>query len=114
MVQPSKNPDYGQERARTDAGLTGDKVAVGDPAAVPVNTDAETAGTPTSTVLATRSARAQEQIARETRPQAGMAPFASNRQRLPRTGRGTVLIAGSLAVLVAAGLIAGAVSLAAL
>lgn len=40
--------DTGIERNHIDRGLTGDKVAVQDPAAAPVHADAEAAGTPTS------------------------------------------------------------------
>lgn len=39
--------DTGMERHHTDRGLTGDKVAASDPAAVPLHADAEAAGTPT-------------------------------------------------------------------
>ncbi len=39
--------DTGMGRNRTDHGWTGDKIRMTDPAAAPVQTDAESAGTPT-------------------------------------------------------------------
>jgi hypothetical protein len=61
--------DTGFERNHTDRGLTGDKVAVTDPAAAPVHADAEAAGTPTSSwaVLASL-AQIKDYLAGELRP----------------------------------------------
>lgn len=39
-------PTGARERGATDAGLTGDKIPYGDPAAAPLGTDAEAAGHP--------------------------------------------------------------------
>lgn len=39
--------DTGRMRAAIDGGLTGEKTNVSDPAAAPMETDAETSGTPT-------------------------------------------------------------------
>lgn len=61
--------DTGMERHHTDRGLTGDKVAVSDPAAAPLHADAEAAGTPTSqwAVLASL-AHIRDYLASEMRP----------------------------------------------
>lgn len=114
MPQPSRKIDSGRERARTDAGLTGDKVAVGDPAAAPVHTDAETAGTPTPAKLSAASVRRQERIAKAARPKAGLAPFAADRQPFGGHGGGGALTAGALVALVLAGVLAGIVSVSAI
>lgn len=64
MSRPRRNRiDTGQARRRIDAGLTGDKVAVSDPAAVPQQTDAEAAGAPTPGDMANRDVAAQERMA---------------------------------------------------
>lgn len=52
-------------RAATDAGLTGDKVGAEDPAAAPLETDAETSGTPTDPAMAMSQTRDQQRIAAE-------------------------------------------------
>lgn len=61
--------ETGMERHHIDRGLTGDKVAVHDPAAAPVHADAEAAGTPTShwAVMASL-ARIRDHLASEMRP----------------------------------------------
>lgn len=41
--------DTGHERARIDKGLTGEKIAVSDPAAAPMETDSESGGAPMPT-----------------------------------------------------------------
>lgn len=58
--------DTPQERAKTDAGLTGDKIRVADPAAAPLDTDAEAGGVPTSGPAALASLRRLVEIARAT------------------------------------------------
>lgn len=58
--------DPGQERHLTDSGLTGDKVNAPDPAAAPVQTDAEAAGLPTAYGTALASAKHQMAIALAT------------------------------------------------
>ncbi|MGE5478500.1 MAG: hypothetical protein ACM3Q1_17750 [Bacteroidales bacterium] len=61
--------DTGIERHHTDRGLTGDKVAVTDPAAAPVHADAEAAGTPTSHwAVVAALARVRDQLAAGHRP----------------------------------------------
>ena len=61
--------DTGQERHRTDQGQTGDKVAMSDPAAAPMHTDSEAAGTPTSHGAVTAAlARIRDHLAQEMRP----------------------------------------------
>ncbi len=44
---PASQSDPGIERAATDSGQTGDKIGHPDPAAAPVQADAEASGTPT-------------------------------------------------------------------
>lgn len=109
MAQPSWSGDSGQERASTDSGLTGDKVAVSDPAAAPVHTDAEAASAPTLASQVAASVQRLQQTARAIRPKATMAPFASGHQ--PFGGHhGLGLVVGALVTLVAAGIVAGLVS----
>jgi hypothetical protein len=55
----SKQPTMAQLRDDIDRGRTGDKVNVSDPAAAPLGTDEEAAGTPTS-ADAVRQARDYE------------------------------------------------------
>lgn len=101
-------PDPGQERHLTDSGLTGDKVRASDPAAAPVQTDAETAGTPTPRKAAWESARRQMEIAFSTpRPDT----FGAWRQLDPEYQRrlGWVLLAWT-SVLVVVGVVAGVMS----
>jgi hypothetical protein len=57
--------DQGQTRDATDTGRTGDKIAVEDPAAAPLHTDAETSGQPTSGPAAMAAREDQERIADE-------------------------------------------------
>ena len=66
MNDASSRSDNGHSRAAIDAGRTGDKVPVSDPATVPMNVDAETAGTPTPASESDADLRNQERIARET------------------------------------------------
>lgn len=49
--------DSGHERAHTDAGRTGDKIKALDPAAAPLETDAESSGHPTPLADALQSVR---------------------------------------------------------
>ncbi|MCR6632272.1 MAG: hypothetical protein NVV74_20725 [Magnetospirillum sp.] len=61
--------DTGLERHHTDRGLTGDKVAGPDPAAVPVHTDSEAAGTPTPHgAVVAALAQIRDYLAAEFRP----------------------------------------------
>ncbi len=113
MANPARKPEHGEERARTDAGRTGDKVAVGDPAAAPLHSDAETAGTPTPAKQAATSAHRQEKIAETAKPKAAPAPFASGHQ--PYGGGTGLWFTAAIGVgLVAAGIVAGWISAASL
>ena len=104
------NSDTGRTRAAIDAGLTGDKVPVADPAAAPMNTDAETAGTPTPAYAAEADLRAQQAIAQESgasdvRPvTAGADPAARAHggSRMPIIG--VVLVASALLIGILVGL----------
>jgi len=61
--------DTGMERHHTDRGLTGDKIPVQDPAAAPLHTDAEAAGTPTpGWAVAAALAEIRDFLATELRP----------------------------------------------
>lgn len=61
--------ETGLERNHIDRGLTGDKVAISDPAAAPAHADAEAAGTPTSaSAVMAALARIREHLASEMRP----------------------------------------------
>lgn len=102
MAQRERKADPGFERAATDGGHTRDKVAVSDPAAVPIQTDAESAGTPTAAAEAVASTKRQ---ARTTAPPA---PFAANHHG--ENDSGLWLTAGGLAALAAGGIIAGVIS----
>jgi hypothetical protein len=69
--------DYGyaqaiktQARERIDRGETGDKVAVPDPAAAPLGTDAEAGGWPTASEHIARSTAAQAASAGQRRTRA--------------------------------------------
>ena len=66
MNDDPNRPDPGRARAAIDAGKTGDKVPAEDPAAAPMHTDAEAAGTPTPSAAAEADVARQERIARET------------------------------------------------
>lgn len=101
--------DTGMERNRTDRGLTGDKIAVRDPAAAPVHLDAEAAGTPTprSAVMASVS-QMMEYALRSPRPDtfgAWRQPHADYQRHL-----GRVAMFWQVAVPVALGLLAAWIS----
>ena len=72
--KPEAPTNWAQARAQIDRGETGDKIAVDDPAAAPLGTDAEAGGAPT----------APEDIARSARLQTHGAP-ARTAARAPRT-----------------------------
>jgi hypothetical protein len=52
--------NWSQLRDRIDRGETGDKIAVGDPAAAPLGTDAEAGGSATASVHIARSAALEQ------------------------------------------------------
>jgi len=106
--KPSAEPDQqleanaAQLKADYDSGRTGDKVAVGDPAASPLGTDEEAGGTPLSGAAI---AQAREQ---EARPEiaAGQAASQVNNVRPHRAGGGMGVVLGLVAAAVVIGLIA--------
>lgn len=97
-----------EERARTDSGLTGDKIRTSDPAAAPVETDAETSGIPTDAAAARASIQRLMEIAWATpRPEtfgAWRQPDATHHRRL-----GRILLLWT-AILCALGVAAGLIS----
>ncbi|HEX5079378.1 MAG TPA: hypothetical protein VFV80_09530 [Geminicoccaceae bacterium] len=70
---PERAENWPQARERIDRGETGDKVAVLDPAAAPLGTDAEAGGWPT----------ASEDIARSTAAEAASAAQRQTRATPP-------------------------------
>jgi len=101
--QPKAETAAGRTRAATDRGLTGDKVAATDPAAAPLETDAETAATPTPGAAAEASLRTQESAAR---PGLDRQPaYARDAQPRGRDRRVTVTLAVAAAVLVIVGVL---------
>lgn len=101
--------DTGLGRARTDAGLTGDKISALDPAAAPVETDAEAAGAPTLGDASRASiGRLMEITWRTPEPEtfgAWRQPDAQHHRRLGR------ILAVWTVILCAVGLAAGVMSL---
>lgn len=57
--KPEATVNWAQARGRIDRGVTGDKIAVHDPAAAPLGTDAEAGGVPTSAPDIARSVNLQ-------------------------------------------------------
>lgn len=55
--------ESGRLREKIDSGALGDKVPVEDPAAAPLETDAETGGAPTPAAAAEREIREREPVA---------------------------------------------------
>ena len=108
MSAPSSDP--GRTGAAIDAGLTGDKVPVSDPAAAPMNADAETAGTPTPAYAAEADLRLQERIARESGAAAvhpvtaGFDPAARRESRVSVPVIGVVLVASAVLIGILVGL----------
>jgi hypothetical protein len=78
--KPEAPTNWAQARARIDRGETGDKIAVDDPAAAPLGTDAEAGGAPTSAGDIARSARLQRPG--EHARAAVQAPRAAGRRQL--------------------------------
>ncbi len=69
-TDPDKQ-ESGRRRAAVDAGSTGDKVPVADPAAAPMETDAETAGAAIPAAAAAADRRRQQEIVRDNWAGAG-------------------------------------------
>lgn len=100
-------PDPGFERHLTDAGLTGDKINAQDPAAAPVQTDAEAAGQPTSRWAALDAAKHQIATAFATpRPET----FGAWKQPGWAERRQGWTLLGWMSLLVALGIVAGMIS----
>jgi hypothetical protein len=95
--------NWTQVRERIDRGETGDKKAAADPATVPLGTDAEAGGAPTSREHVARSYAAERGGAPERRAAQGRA--------VERPGR-TLAIAGIAGVAVVAAVLAVALLLA--
>ncbi len=96
-------PETGRYRRDVDSGRTGDKVAHPDPAAAPLEADAESAGEATPRRLLDRVSRRQARIRRQ---RTGDGPTAA--RRAGRWGGAATV------VLVAVGVLAGWLSLAGL
>jgi len=96
--------NWAQVRDRIDRGETGDKIAVGDPAAAPLDTDAEADGSVT---------RRSEHIARSAAAEeAGPAARAAAQRRTPAPSRSALLGLALAAVAVVAAIVALALGLA--
>lgn len=98
----AQQPETGRYRKDVDAGRTGDKVAHPDPAAAPLETDAETGG----------AATGKRQL-RETARQQRTAHQRAARRLTPEAQAGLWGL-GATVVLVAAGVLAAVASLSAL
>lgn len=105
IVSKMREPDmtWSQVRERIDRGETGDKRAVGDPAAAPLGTDAEAGGAPTAGEEITRSAAAED---------AGPAARAAAQGRTTRRPRRTLLALALAAAAVVGAVLALALALA--
>ncbi len=69
-----KATEKGELRDAIDSGKTGDKVPARDPAAAPLHTDAEAAGTPTPRRPLEQQQKEQEEAAKKTGQAPGVAP----------------------------------------
>jgi hypothetical protein len=96
-------------RARIDAGDTGDKIQASDPAAAPLSTDAESAGTPTSPA---QVIAAVQQLARWTAERLRPPVFGAHRQPGDAAGlrRLGFELLGAVAVLAGLGVVLGIAS----
>jgi hypothetical protein len=66
--KPEAPTSWARARARIDRGETGDNIAVDDPAAAPLGTDAEAGGASTAATDIARSAELQSQAGRPAPP----------------------------------------------
>jgi hypothetical protein len=78
--KPEAPVNWAQARARIDRGDTGDKIAVDDPAAAPLGTDAEAGGASTSPADIARSVQLQSHG--EGARAAARAPLTAGRRQL--------------------------------
>jgi hypothetical protein len=108
MSEPTTEPTTAQLKADIDAGRTGDKVSGHDPAAAPLGTDDEAAGTPPSPGViaqaraAERSSAPKTDASRTGRLETSPAPDARTPSLRPA-------MIGAILVGVAAALLLGAV-----
>lgn len=77
---PERPGNWAQARAQIDRGDTGDKIAVDDPAAAPLGTDAEAGGASTAAEDIARSVRLQ--LPGEPARAAAQAPLTAGRRQL--------------------------------
>lgn len=61
-----------QLRHDIDSGRTGDKVAVSDPAAAPLGTDEEAAGTPVDPAIISKAREVERRVSRAAAPERGL------------------------------------------
>lgn len=92
-------------RGETDRGRTGDKVAAEDPAAAPLETDAEASGTATSGRAAAASHDDQTRIGKQAR--AAEPAFARNPQPGKANRQRRVVLGAVVVVLVLVGVLVG-------
>ena len=78
--KPEAPTNWAQARARIDRGETGDKIALDDPAAAPLGTDAEAGGASTAAADIARSVELQRHGG-DARA-AARAPFTAGRRQL--------------------------------
>lgn len=95
--KPEAPTNWAQARAQTDRGETGDKIAVEDPAAAPLGTDAEAGGASTAAEDIAHSAR-QQRRGEHARAAAEAPRTAGRRQLLPWL---VVILALAIALIVA-------------
>ena len=99
---PEAPTNWAQARARIDRGETGDTIAVDDPGAAPLGTDAEAGGAATAAEDIARSARLQ--APGEDAPAAAQARLtAGRRQFVPWLVASAALAVAVLAALLIAG-----------
>jgi hypothetical protein len=101
---PPAQTDAGRYRDAVDRGRTGDKIAVPDPAAAPVHTDAETGGHGTSSSASAAATRVQE---RHRAPEQTAAPHTNpGRAQWQIPGRGMAwVMALGFALMILLGLV---------
>ena len=95
--KPEAPSNWAQARAQIDRGETGDKIAVNDPAAAPLGTDAEAGGASTAAEDIAHSARMQT-LGEHARAAARAPHTADRRQLLPWL---VVILALAIAVILA-------------
>lgn len=108
---PDRRPPPTSDRLRDDIdhGRAGDKVSFSDPAAAPLGTDAEAAGTPPSPEALARAERAETRRPDDTTGPAHRTPGGLQGERTPppagRRGMSSAIIWGTAGLLVLLALI---------